>query len=69
MLKIDSMLRKIKRQMFEACSWIPMNISAAYCDYGIQRPTLIATGTTGLLISINRFNFLSNQYFSAYAKQ
>ncbi len=69
MLKIDSILRKTKRQMVEACSWIPMNISAAYCDYGVQRPTLIAIGTTGLLMSINRFNFLSNQYFSAYAKQ
>ncbi|KON71463.1 RNA polymerase sigma factor rpoD [Candidatus Hodgkinia cicadicola] len=68
-LKTDSILRRIKRQMFKACSWIPMNISAAYCDYGVKRSTLITIGTTGLLMSINRFNFLSNQYFSAYAKQ
>ncbi|PIM95321.1 RNA polymerase sigma factor rpoD [Candidatus Hodgkinia cicadicola] len=68
-LKTDSILRRIKRQMFKACLWIPMNISAAYCDYGIKRSMLITIGTTGLLMSINRFNFLSNQYFSAYAKQ
>ncbi|PIM95507.1 RNA polymerase sigma factor rpoD [Candidatus Hodgkinia cicadicola] len=67
-MKMDSILRRIKRQMVKACSWIPMNISAAYCDYGIQRSTLIASGTTGLLMSINRFDFLKNQPFAMFAK-
>ncbi len=54
--------------MVKACSWIPMNVSAAYCDYGIQRSELITIGTTGLLMSINRFNFQNNQHFAVFAK-
>ncbi|PIM96612.1 RNA polymerase sigma factor rpoD [Candidatus Hodgkinia cicadicola] len=67
-LKVDSFFRRAKRQMIEACSWIPMNLSAVYRDYGVKRPMLIAAGRLGLLISVNRFNFLGNQHFSAYAK-
>ncbi|PIM95802.1 RNA polymerase sigma factor rpoD [Candidatus Hodgkinia cicadicola] len=67
-LKIDSIFRRTKRQMVKACSWIPMNVSAAYCDYGIQRSELITIGTTGLLMSINRFNFQNNQHFAVFAK-
>ncbi|PIM95481.1 RNA polymerase sigma factor rpoD [Candidatus Hodgkinia cicadicola] len=67
-LKIDSNLRRIKRQMVKACLWIPSNISAAYYSYGVPRSVLISAGITGLMIAINRFNFLGNQSFSTYAK-
>lgn len=68
LLKIDSIFRKAKRQMFEACLWIPMNISASYCDYGIERSVLNEAGKIGLLMSINRFNFIDKQNFFVYAR-
>ncbi|WP_278046997.1 hypothetical protein [Candidatus Hodgkinia cicadicola] len=67
-LKIDSNLRRTKRQMVKTCVWIPTNISTAYCNYGIRRSELISVGMKGLTIAINRFNFLGNHCFSTYAK-
>ncbi|PIM96721.1 RNA polymerase sigma factor rpoD [Candidatus Hodgkinia cicadicola] len=66
--KIDSNLRRTKWQLVKACAWIPSNISTTYCGYGVRRSELISVGMTGLVIAINRFNFLGNHCFSTYAK-
>ncbi|PIM96516.1 RNA polymerase sigma factor rpoD [Candidatus Hodgkinia cicadicola] len=66
--KIDSNLRRTKRQMVKACAWISSNISTTYCSYGVRRSELIAVGMTGLMVAINRFNFLGNHCFQTYAK-
>ncbi len=68
LLRVDSKLRQTKKQLFEVCSWIPSSFSTSYTEYGLHRSILVNAGKIGLLLAINRFDFLNSQHFPAYAK-
>ncbi|XXM93695.1 sigma factor-like helix-turn-helix DNA-binding protein [Candidatus Hodgkinia cicadicola] len=68
LLGIDGKIRRYKRIVVGTSGWIPVQFLNACFQGAASKAEIIRAGKLGLLIAVNRFDFLSGFKFATYAK-